>query len=285
MRRFAQNIQLLAVLGFFGLGAPELSFSVPPAPPVESFIKPEPARPVYAEGLDLSKHGKHREAISEYQKARRTRPSDSDIVFLMGLSYAALGEFDKALQNFDEALWFAKYSLTKEEDILTEKARVQMQQGDSVKAIATVTQALAKNPSHIPARVLKSSVAKAMGNRAEAIRVLRDPVPQAPVPPEYSYALADALLGGADRLFHKADIDEAISILRPFAQNPTDGIVGKEISMLYVRALIAKGDLAQAQKLLDREQKRFPEDTELATLERQLAIEHRAVASTPAASS
>ncbi|MBN8549176.1 MAG: tetratricopeptide repeat protein [Deltaproteobacteria bacterium] len=256
-------------------------------------LKGRAARPdksYVLQGLAQQALGQYKPAILSYRLALQTKPSNSDTLYFLALAQQADGSNEAALQSVDEALFFAKYTWVKLDEILFEKGFLLSLVPNAPKATEALAQAIKLNPQNTSARVLLSRLHSDSGNRAEALRVLREGTSLQPDHHELRLALAKALVSGADRKLNKSDIDESVKIAGEVAAASSDE-KAKEASVAYVRSLIAAGNLDTADQAIQSALKRFPADAEVQTLSKQLSIEKEAQAavlagkSTPVAGS
>lgn len=109
----------------------------------------ELARALYQRGLGYAALGQYDSAIRDFDQALKFAPEATDARFNRGASFAKQGKWDQALVDFDALL----ATVPNDPNTLYARAWVQSQRGEDAKAIADLDQVLAQSPGDIDALV------------------------------------------------------------------------------------------------------------------------------------
>lgn len=230
------------------------------------------------QGLCQYATGDYKSAIASFRLSLQTKPSNSDTLFFLALSQQAAGLAEPALQSIEESLWFAKHNWVKADRVQYERGLLLSLKPDAAKAIDALTQAIKLNPQLTPARILLARLQQDSGNRAEAIRLLREGTSLQSNDSDLRLELAKALINGADRKINRTDIEESVKLTQEAFNSAGESAASKDAHLAYIRALIAAGTLDSAADKVALAAKRFPGDQDVETLRKQLAIEKDAQA-------
>lgn len=234
-------------------------------------------------GIILWHSGKRAEAGEPLAASLRNRPGNADALYYLGLVLSDAHEFDKAVQQFEEALWFGKLKIVSPAIVYYQIGLSYQQTKKLGKASENFGRALSLDPQLTSAAVHLASIEIEQGNAAQAVTRLREAISKNPNDSDLKRELARALLTGSNPTFNKREIAEAREILDELLHKNSKKISYDDPSLtLYLKALITVGELTKAEKLLLKAARARPNDPELGNLSRQLEIEKRALeASSP----
>lgn len=234
------------------------------------------------EGVGHQLKGRHQAALDSFKAALRLRGSNCDIYFFVALSHLALNQKSMALTALQDALWFNRISLVPIEEFYLLIGQIERAFGNNIKASQAFNAALAKNPSFFPARAALLSLSMEAGKRSSAVRAARAALALNPESIELKAALVEALLLNADRTLDKEQIAEAKKLTASLAA--TKGLSQAQellIIPLQIKALLASGELSQAEKVLEGARRRHPGKAQLEALQSQIDLEKQALTAQP----
>jgi len=136
----------------------------------------------------LGRLGRHAEALSELETARRLDPADAATEYQLGVTLRALGRHDEAGAHLQRALALRPDSA----DAHYQLGLVHLAQGRLQEAEELIAESLDLNPGHAEARNNYGSILMRTGRARQAIDQLREAVRLRP-----SYAMARFNLGSA----------------------------------------------------------------------------------------
>lgn len=109
----------------------------------------ELAQALYQRGLGYAALGQYDAALRDFDQALKFAPDATDARFNRGAAYSKLGKWDQALGDFDALL----EAVPNDPNTLYARAWVQSQRGDDAAAIADLDQVLAQAPDDMDALV------------------------------------------------------------------------------------------------------------------------------------
>jgi lipoprotein NlpI len=109
----------------------------------------ELAQALYQRGLGYAALGQYQPAIRDFDQALKFAPEATDARFNRGAAYSKLGQWDRALADFDALL----AAVPNDPNTLYARAWIHAQRGDDGKAIADLDQVLAQVPDDVDALV------------------------------------------------------------------------------------------------------------------------------------
>lgn len=147
-----------------------------------------------------------RDAIESYTNAMAQEPEDSYSIGHRALSYAAIGDIDKAFVDAAAAIkldpsWIDLYSL---------RASVYLKRGDRDRAISEMQAAIANDPKRAFSHVAAARVYAGANRRADALKEYDQAI--ALEPRAYIYAERSRVRSPDDKVARQADINAALKL-------------------------------------------------------------------------
>jgi Flp pilus assembly protein TadD len=160
----------------------------------------------YAQGIKLSSHGRHVDAIAQFEVALADQPGDTRVLFALGNTAQALGLSGAAEQFFRKVLAFEPTRL----EALVNLANLLRGQGQFAAAIALLEPALARDPQSPELHLTLGSARREQGDNDAAAAHYRAALEARP---DYAPALAnlaDMLCDAGDRAQARTLYDAAL---------------------------------------------------------------------------
>ncbi len=233
----------------------------------------------YLEGLAEAALGQKDKAAAAFRRSLTFRGSNSDVITHLGLLLQERGKPDEALAAFKEALWFDKFTHLRKEDVYYQIGLILQQQGKLSEAEENFRAALSANGTAAAPRVRLAEIMLKKGERGQALDLLRQARQKDPADREAPAMLASVLLTNVNPITGSQDIREALALTRALMQDKTvQEMAADKAAAVHIRALLANGELAEAEALLPGAAKAQPQNTELNRLVQQIDIEKQASA-------
>lgn len=229
------------------------------------------------EGICFQAANRDEQAVESLGKALRSRGTNSDAAYFMGIAHMKGKKYAKALSSFEEALWFGRLRLIGEAEISYQMSLAHLAMGKDDKAKAMLEKAAAAVPPFAQAKIELADIRMKDGQKAAAINLLREAAGANPGDVKFKLKLVQTLLNRVSRPPTAAEVAEAKTITEQLVA----GLTGarrfqNEAFPLYVRALLESGEFSEANQSLSNALKAVPHDPELNRLKRQLAISREA---------
>lgn len=208
----------------------------------------------------------------------KKRSSDSDAVSLLAYIQRSRKDYKKALQYFNEALWFDNFSLYHNAQVRSDFAALLLAEEREVEAEEQYRKAVKQGPSHPDGWLGLSNLLLQNGNINEAKSLLQQAPPGVQDTPDIQLALAETLIRGQSSLFGKSDAKEALRLVKQAlekldpkerAEHDRFGIVIKTFTMNKM--------FNEARTELVAAIQNFPHDERVLALQKQLDLEEEAV--------
>jgi tetratricopeptide (TPR) repeat protein len=234
------------------------------------------------EGYSYYQNSKYKEAVQSYNKYFKLNAANSDVLFLKGLAQAKLGDLAQALDTLNESVWFNKFTFVSPADVDLQISYIYSLAGDKAKASDSMKKALAAKSDDVGALVGYAEMLLDDGKKAEAVATVRTALVTDKDNEETKLLLAKALLKDANRVNNEKDILEAKSVSKEVLSATANPATLQAAAILYARANIENSKFDEASATINTYLKKFPSNTELQNLSKQLQIEIQS-ATTPAA--
>ncbi len=241
-----------------------------------------PDRIEFLRALDYQAMGDQATAILAFKDSLRLRGSSADTLFFLGISQVLAGDLPASNNSFQDAVWFGKSQIISPSDLNLFLGYSYRLNNLPTKATTALNTALSLNPANNPAKVETALLSLQGGTRSSATSMLRQALAASPSDIVIKLKLSEALLLNADRTINRSDILEAKRLsFEVFRDKDTPAAVFPQARLLYIRALIANGDLVAAKKTIDEALFTAPSDEALLALANQIKIEQESVEPSP----
>src|SRR5262245_19987939 len=174
-------------------------------------IDPKDAEARYLSGEAAEKLGNLRDAVGMYQSAIDTDPNYTKAVASLGRLYVLGGVPDRALELVEPAL-----AKGEDANLLTVRAAVRLQKGDSKGALDDATRAVALEPDNENAVAVLAGIYQRAGDGQKAVALLTDAVKRAPTNSNLRQVLSQLYLQLGDREGAERELKELVKL------NPQD---------------------------------------------------------------
>ena len=231
------------------------------------------------QGLLLKETGNSTEAIKAYDRYLRLHAANSDVLFLKAQAQALAGASDKAIESLEEASWFDKFNLIHPSDVYMQISLLYLSQDNKDKAQKYLTKALSKKPDSINALLELARIELAKGNKVESVSYARKALNKDNENQSAKLLLAKAMLTKANRIHGEKEINEAEELAKSGLEQTQSESLLIEAASLFATAKIESNKLDEAKTVLTKYMKKFPNNLELRTLDKQLNIEQQIIAS------
>jgi lipoprotein NlpI len=124
------------------------------------------AQALYQRGLGYAALGQYQTAARDFDQALKFAPEATDARFNRGAAFSKLGKWDQALADFDALL----VAVPNDPNTLYARAWVHSQRGEDDKAIADLDQVLAQAPDDVEALVDRGGLNIRAGRYAAAVK-------------------------------------------------------------------------------------------------------------------
>jgi tetratricopeptide (TPR) repeat protein len=190
-------------------------------------------------------------ARDSFMNLNQINGSNSDIYYMIALTYSTKGEYKAAIVNLKEALWFSKYSIVKRAEVYYALARSYEAIGDSQQQLETLEQLYADEPAFVPGLLALAKLRRLDGKRAEALKLLRTAVQENPEDRLIRLELVQTIISDLSHDFSSTELQEADKLIQSeLANYSTKERLNSTAYLISIQILLIKGELAQAQKLI-----------------------------------
>lgn len=234
----------------------------------------------FLKALILRAKGEEKDSMLALNTAAELHPSSSEILYQQGIMFRSENKPDQALKAFEDALWFNRGNPNISAANL-EMAKIYLEKSMPIEAKAALQQALAVNPADTTSLDLLSKLELQAGDKAGALKALRNAVAATPENLNLKLDLAKTLLNGADRTTDQDNIKEANvmieEVLAKLAASDTpQPTLLRDAKIALIRTEFSLRSVDLADKQLKELLVANPKDPELLKLAKQLAIERSA---------
>lgn len=213
---------------------------------------------MYLQGVVDVRKAQYQEALTMFEKVSEALPNFRPVVFWLGLTHAALGNFAQA-QDFASTYLKANPDAVEARKLM---GYVALQQKDPAGALKLLASLDADSRQDSQLSTLLGAAYMQTGNLQKGVAYLRQAAeaPEAPAAARARYSLA---------LADEGKVDEAQEQLRR-AVEADPGLVDAEFAV--IEKLIQKKEYEQAGKALDVAEQRHPKDPRIFNLRGGLAL-------------
>ena len=236
-----------------------------------------PEKKKYLKGIALLKLGKFAEAKQALKESLALRGSNGDTVAELAFANLALGEYDKALQNFKEALWLDNMKEHSPADIYYQIGFIYQSKDDTEVATENYKKALDINNTHIMSSIKLAELSFANGEKKRAVKLLRHLCEKGIATNEAKRLLATMLLTNVDPLIDGSDIKYALEIIKPIFESSNKDTHYKDPAFpVYIKALLLSDELNTAEEEIQLALKKDKNNPNLQRLIQQIELEKSA---------